>query len=173
MLILTAASLVTCFNPLGAAEETAPPADLLQLQKELVATLDLQLNRMREERRVGHRTDLEITLAMEDYYKELETACVMEAHVVARKTVKDAQILLVRIEAVSTALEMFNAYDKSLQARQDVGEITEVDTATGKAAALKTAIRLATLKKQLPAKAGKPARPCEIAAQPEAPKQPE
>jgi hypothetical protein len=61
MLILTATSLFTCLNPLHAAEETVPPADLLQLQKELVATLDTRLKRMRTERRVGQRTDLEIT----------------------------------------------------------------------------------------------------------------
>lgn len=43
--------------------------------------------------------------------------------------------------------------------------------AIGKASALKAEIRLATLKKQLPANAGKPTRPCEIAAQLEATKQ--
>jgi hypothetical protein len=97
----------------------------------------------------------------------------MEAQAAATKTAKDAQILQIRIEAASAASELFNAYAASLEDRYTVGEITEADVATGKAAALKARIRLAMLKKQLPAKAGKPARPCEIAAQAEASKQAE
>lgn len=167
MLILTAASFVICLSPLRAAQE----ADLLKLQKELVATLDTRLSRTSAERRIGQRTDFEIILAMEDYYKELETACVMEALAASKKTVEDTQTLQVRIEAVTAASEAFSAFAASLQDRYTVGEITPVEVAIGKAAALKAEIRLETLKKQLPANAGKPTRPCEIAAQLEATKQ--
>ena len=163
ILISTVAFLVA---PAHATEEPTPPADLMQMQKELVATLGVRLDRLKAEHRVGQRTELEITLAMEDYYRELETACAMEAQATATKTATQTQILQARIDAVSKASEVFDAYTASSQNRYEVGEITEADTAAGKAMALKTRIRLATLKKQLPAKAAKRARSCEMAALP-------
>ena len=166
-LILTAAPLADSIGPSRAAEGDTPPTEIFQLQKDLVEALNVQWAKMQEENRVGQRTEQEIIAAMEDYYSELGTACVMEAMVASKNTAKTAQILPVRIEIVSAALETFGQHAKFLKQRSELGEITGADVASAKAAALKAEIRLGTLKKQLPPNAGKPARPCEIAGQPE------
>jgi len=173
MLLLTAVSLAICLKPSRAAENDTPPPEFFQLQKDLVDALNVQWTKMAEENRVGQRTEQEVIAAMEAYYSELETACIMEAMVESKNTAKAAQTLPARIEIVSAALETFNEHAKALGMRRDVGEITAADVASAKAAALKVEIRLGALKKQLRGKAGEPARPCKIDAQPEPPKEQE
>jgi hypothetical protein len=168
ILALTLLPLASGADPLFAVEETAPPsADLLRLQKDLVATLQIRLKGIKEENRVGQRTEEEVTSALEDYYRELETACVMEAYAATSNAATDAQILRLRIGMATTIFEILKDYAESLHDRFNVGEITKVDVATGKAAALEAEIRLTELKGNLPANAGEPVPPCTIAQQPE------
>jgi hypothetical protein len=127
--------------------------ELLSRQQQLVESLRIYEEGVRDEARVGQRTMQDVISATEAYFRELEILKVMAART-RNKSISDKEILRIRIETRAEALLYLQNDARRLQDRFTVGEVTRVDIELAKARELKAEIMLEALRNAAGEKGG-------------------
>lgn len=118
--------------------------ELLGLQKKLVDTLRARVDKVRDEQRLGQRTIEDVADALEVAFRELETLRVMAARA-DKESISEKELLDIRVETRSKALEYLQEFVRQTDDRLSVGEVTESEADAMRARALKAEIMLKVL----------------------------
>jgi hypothetical protein len=134
--------------PAIACDGMVPPLNALATQKALVDVLQVHVEGVREEERVGQRTVREVLDAEEEYFIELETQRAMEACSAGGKSTPRAKVLEARLKTASDYLKLVKQQESATADRFQVGEVTRTEVAFARATALRAEIRLKALKQE-------------------------